>query len=129
MDELNNDPFLKEILQSSRMEITSPHFEEMMMQKILAQDKKRRTVKDLSLYALIFLSTDAILFTFYKLLNFGCIENANQLLPKASVVTHSVQSILTQHSNWLIPITGVIFLFSMLAWAGSGLGSSHVRHT
>jgi hypothetical protein len=129
MEALNNDRFLKDILQNSRKEITSPHFEDMMLQKILASDKKRRRVKNLMLYALIFLSADAIMFTLYKLFNLGLGANALPSAPKASLLIRSAENFLNHHNNWIIPLLGVIFLFSIASWVSSGLGSARVRNS
>lgn len=132
MNELHNDRLLKDIVQNSRMEITTPDFEEMMMRKILAHDKKRKAAKNILLYAVIFLAVDAILFTLLKLLNLqsgGVGLHHHPVLPQASQVTNSVQSFLAENTGWLIPMLGVIFLFSVISWAGSGLGSSRIRQS
>lgn len=59
MDNSNVDNFTKEIISGSKLELTNPNFNKILMGKIKAETRKRIIYSNIKLYSLIFISIDA----------------------------------------------------------------------
>jgi hypothetical protein len=66
MDTLNKDDFTGELMQNSRLSVSNPDFETLIMQKIRKEETRKKRVHDILLYSSIFIAIDAVLFAMFK---------------------------------------------------------------
>ena len=117
MDKLNNDRFAKEIMQNSRLEITTANFDQLLMRKIMAESRKRNLASNILLYILIFISVDVILFAILKLLNVntsGLTNGLALLTNKVSFLVKTANNTFADNQVLVYAIICVLFLFSII---------------
>jgi len=69
MDMESKDKLTKDILANSKLELTNPDFNNLLMNRIRNERRKQVLVHNIVLYSLIFMSIDAIIFALLKLMN------------------------------------------------------------
>jgi len=73
------DKVSKEILASSRLQLTNPDFNNMVMKKIMLESHKQSILHNVALYTLIFFSFDTIIYGVMKLMNINLTDIGSSL--------------------------------------------------
>jgi hypothetical protein len=79
MDMVPEDKVSKEILASSRLQLTNPDFNNMVMKKIMLESHKQSILHNVALYTLIFFSFDTIIYGVMKLMNINLTDIGSSL--------------------------------------------------
>jgi hypothetical protein len=79
MDTAPEDKVTKEILASSKLQLTNPDFNNMVMKKIMLESHKQSILHNVTLYTLIFFSIDAIIYSVIKLMNINLTDIGSRL--------------------------------------------------
>jgi len=88
MDNTNVDKLTKDILASSKLELTSPNFDSILMNKIKIESRKQSIFHNTALYFFIFISIDVIIFSLLKLMHISITD----MISKVSAFTHGLFS-------------------------------------
>ncbi len=74
MEEENIDKLTKEILADSKLELTNPDFNNLLMSKIRYQNNKQTTRQNIFSYGILFISIDVLIYALLKILNIRITE-------------------------------------------------------
>lgn len=88
MDSTNVDKLTKDILGNSKLELTNPDFNNLLMNKIKSESHKQSILHNIVLYFLTFLSLDAIIFALLKLMHIRITD----IVPKSTAFTQGIFS-------------------------------------
>ena len=116
MNNTKLDEITKEIISNSKLELQNPEFNRIVLNIILLENQRQKTIYKVVLYAIIFLSFDVLMFLLVNLSNFiagpltsesGSLSNGltfNMIVLKNLVLENSI----IQYSIIVIPILIVI---------------------
>lgn len=79
MDEIHVEKITKDIISNSKLELTNPDFNNLLMQKIRSESYKQSLIHNLVLYFLIFISFDAFVYALLKLMKFTISDLVNEI--------------------------------------------------
>jgi len=96
MDNSNIDKLTKNILAESKLELTNPDFNYLMMNKIRFESRKKIVFHNIGLFILIFITFDALIFSIFKILS---INIAGINLKIGNFIHNEVLSIQNDFSN------------------------------
>jgi hypothetical protein len=116
MDELHIDKFTRDMMAGSKLELTNPGFDRLVMNKIVLANQLTSVVQNTVLYVLMFLLIDALIWVLLKFMDIRITEITVGL----NAFMHRFQGILSAKLFYIyLFILGFIFL-AVLITAGNG---------
>lgn len=79
METQNNDLFTSEMMHNSKLSITNPDLENIIMAKIRKESLRKTRIHNIVLFSTIFIAIDAVLFTFIKLMDMKILNIGSNL--------------------------------------------------
>jgi hypothetical protein len=86
MDNTNIDKLTMDILANSKLELTNPNFDSILMNKIRFESRKQSIFHNATLYIFIFIVIDAIIFSMLKLVHISITD----MISKVNAFTHGL---------------------------------------
>lgn len=115
MESANIDKFTKELMTDSKLEISNPSFDDLVMNQILLESGKLKKRKDLFLNLLIFTGIEFILFALFLalLLYFPGYEYFTSILKNSMFIFEKIGTFVIRY-DYLILSFIIIFVFDWI---------------
>jgi hypothetical protein len=92
MDNTSIDKLTRDILASSKLELTSPNFDSILMNKIKFESRKQSIFHNTALYFFIFISIDTMIFSLLKMIHISITDMISKVNAFIHVVVANIQN-------------------------------------
>lgn len=120
MDNTTVDKLTKDILVNSKLELTNPDFNSLLMNKIRFESQKQSILQNIGWFFLTFLSLDAIIFALLKLMHIRTLD----IIPKVTAFTNGILSNIQNSPSNIGQFLLIYFLILAIVFFGLNIVSS-----
>jgi hypothetical protein len=92
MDNSNIDNLTKGILAESKLELTNPHFSNLVMKKIRTVYRRQSIFQNIGLFFIRFITIDAVIFCLAKTFGIKIVDIASKMEVLSNVITSCIQT-------------------------------------
>jgi len=125
MDNTKDDNLAKAILSGSKLKLSNPDFNNILMAKIKLENRKRNLMNNIKLYSLIFISIDAIIIVLLNLMNI----RLSDISTKMSAFSNGFKNLYSNSGQliliYFIILSAIIFVINMITNAGYFNSKTH----
>lgn len=116
MDNSNIDILTKDILSESKLELTNPDFENLLMSRIRLERRKKVIFHNFGLFFIIFITLDAIIFSLSKIFGINIADVTSGIGVLSTGINNGIQTFLSNSGYFIliyfIVLTIVIILLN-----------------
>lgn len=94
-DNSNIDHLTRDILLESKLELTNPDFESLLMNKIRSEEQKKSTYQNVILFFVRFITLDAIIFSLSKIFGINISDISSGIDIFSNGITTGIQTVLS----------------------------------
>jgi len=125
MDNTKDDNLAKGILSGSKLKLSNPDFNKILMGKIRLENRKRNLMHNIKLYSLIFVSIDVILIVLLNLLNVRLSDISIKISTLSNGFKNSGSNSVQLILIYFIVLSVIIFVFNMITDVGNSNSKPH----
>jgi hypothetical protein len=101
MDNSNIYKLTKDIQADSKLELTNPNFNNLVMNKIRFENRKKSILHNIGLFVLIFITFDALIFSLLKILNINITDTNLKIVALIHGISFSIPNNISNIGHFL----------------------------